>query len=96
MANLFRSRRAVRDAQDVWYYIATRNLAAADGLADRLERASLAASPGIGRQRPELGSGIRSFPVGSYLILYRETRGGILVLRYIHGARDLSSLPLEP
>jgi toxin ParE1/3/4 len=96
MANHFRSRRAVRDAQDVWYYIATRNLAAADGLADRLERASLAASPGIGRQRPELGSGIRSFPVGSYLILYREIRGGILVLRYIHGARDLSSLPLEP
>jgi hypothetical protein len=34
--------------------------------------------------------------VGSYLILYREIRGGILVLRYIHGARDLSSLPLEP
>ncbi len=32
------------------------------------------------------------FPVGSYLILYREITGGVEIVRVVHGARDLPDL----
>ncbi len=41
--------------------------------------------------RPEIDSSVRSFPVGSYVVFYRETNGGIEVARVLHGRRDLQS-----
>lgn len=46
----------------------------------------------MGRLRQELRPGLRSFPVGNYLILYYPIPEGIAILRIIHGARDLERL----
>lgn len=53
---------------------------------------ALARSPGMGRARPEIGKGVRSFPVGRYLVFYRLVGDGIEVFRAIHGARDLKTV----
>lgn len=53
----------------------------------------LVESPWIGRSRhDDLGPGIRSIPVGSYLLFYRVKSDGVEVLRVFHGARDLQRL----
>ncbi len=46
----------------------------------------------MGRARPELPSGLRSFPVGNYLILYRPTDYGVEIVRVVHGSRDIEAL----
>ncbi len=52
----------------------------------------LADFPGIGRARPELGRGLRSFPVGNYILFYRPTNDGIELIRVLHGARKVRPL----
>jgi toxin ParE1/3/4 len=42
-----------------------------------------------GRSRPELGSGIRSFPFAPYVVICHETRNVVTVLRILHGHRDI-------
>ncbi len=54
---------------------------------DAAER--LAERPAMGRQRPELGATVRSWPIAPYVIFYRPTAFGVRVLRVLHGARDL-------
>lgn len=50
----------------------------------------LAEFPGGGTPYPRRRA--RFFPVGEYLILYRETADGIVMLRYYHGRRDRNRL----
>ncbi len=51
----------------------------------------LAKQPGMGRLRNDLGSGVRLFPHGNYVILFTALAGGgARVERVLHGARDLS------
>ncbi len=45
-----------------------------------------------GVRRDELAKGLRSFPVGRYVIFYRQESGGIEVVRVLHGSRDVSKL----
>ena len=52
----------------------------------------LAAHPFIGRSRTELGEGLRSFPVGNFLVFYTPAADGIDVARVIYGGRDLPGL----
>jgi toxin ParE1/3/4 len=53
----------------------------------------LADHPHIGRKRDhDLRAGLRSFPVGDYVIVYRVDRDDVLILHVIHGRRDLSGL----
>ena len=49
----------------------------------------LAANPKLGRALPELREGMRRWPVGQYLVLYREITGGVEIVRVVHGKRDL-------
>jgi toxin ParE1/3/4 len=46
-------------------------------------------NPEAGRARPELAPGVRSFPVGNYVIFYRLTGGGVELLRALNGYRDI-------
>ena len=41
---------------------------------------------------PEIGKNVRSWIVGAYIIFYTQTEGTLLVLRIVHGARDLPVL----
>jgi toxin ParE1/3/4 len=88
------SLRARADLNDIWLYIASDSPEAADRFIDRLLAAGkkLAASPRIGRAREELARGVRSFPVGSYVIFYRGSRSGIEVVRILSGYRDIEAL----
>ena len=49
----------------------------------------LAEHPQIGRERPELSSGLRSFAMRPYVFLYRPLRQGARILRVVHGHQDL-------
>jgi len=46
----------------------------------------------MGRSRSELGTGLRSFPVGSYIIFYHPLDNGIEVVRVVRGNRALEWL----
>jgi len=48
--------------------------------------------PERGRTRSELGVGIRSLPIGKYVLFYRIDRSNIEIVRVLHGARDIRTL----
>jgi toxin ParE1/3/4 len=53
----------------------------------------LARYPHIGcRRDTDLRPGLRSFPVGEYIIIYRVEGGDVLVLHVTRGSRDINSL----
>jgi toxin ParE1/3/4 len=56
----------------------------------------LADFPGIGRTRKELAPGLRSIPEGQYVIFYRTTSKGILVIRVLHGSREAKRIFGKP
>jgi toxin ParE1/3/4 len=51
----------------------------------------LAETPFAGRERSELREGLRSFPVGNYLIFYVPTPDGVEVVRVMHGRQDIGA-----
>ena len=81
---------AERDLDEIWSYVAE---GASPETADRLidvivERFELLSEqPRIGRLRPEIGEGVRSFIVESYVIYYRHN-DDVLIARALHGRRD--------
>ena len=85
------SQQSRSDLDDIWLYIAADNVTAADHFADKLvgKFQTLAAQPGMGRTRDELGESLRSFPVGNYVIFYRPMRDGIEIARVLSGFRDI-------
>jgi toxin ParE1/3/4 len=86
-----RSQRARTDLTDIWLYVAERNPSAADRVLDEIERIIklIATRPQMGRERPEIRSGIRSFGVMSWIIFYHIDDTFIDIVRVLHGARDL-------
>jgi toxin ParE1/3/4 len=94
MAVVQRTAQAEEDLIDIWVYIAQNNPSTADHLLDDLDTKGLllADNPRLGPTRPDIAPELRYFPVGSYLILYREIAQGIEVVRVIHGARRLTDL----
>lgn len=85
------SKRANLDIEDISSYIFELNPVGADRFLDALDNTCelLAEHALLGRERPELGKGIRSFAVGNYLIFYSPAADGIDVVRVIYGGRDL-------
>ena len=85
------------ELNDVWYYIASESgsMEIADRFIDSLtDRFYLIAkNPYIGRRRDaDLRPGLRSFPVGEYVILYRIDNEDVLILHLVRGSRDLRAL----
>lgn len=91
MPRVFRSAEAEEDLIGIWLYIARDNPGAADDMLHRMDEkfVLLAENPRLGRALPELRAGMRRWPFGDYLILYREISGGVEIVRVIHGKRDL-------
>jgi toxin ParE1/3/4 len=88
------SRSAVADLDEIWLYIAQKaSVEAAERVINAITGvfALLAAHPGAGRHRPNLGEGIRSFPVNDYRVYYRQD-GRVRILHVRHAARDEGKL----
>jgi toxin ParE1/3/4 len=87
---------AERDLREIGDYIAEDNVPAAITFIDRLtERFStLESFPEIGRARNEIAAGLRSLTEGDYLLLYRIRQSEVIVVRVVHGKRDIHSLDL--
>jgi toxin ParE1/3/4 len=81
---------AERDLDEIWSYVAEdASPTTADRLIDAIvdRFALLVDHPGMGRERPEFGPGVRSFTVENHVIYYRH-EGEVLVARILHGRRD--------
>lgn len=81
---------AERDLEEIWSYVTEEGSPTAadrliDAIFDRFEL--LVEQPRMGRTRTELGEGVRSFVVESYVIYYRHDQD-VLIARVLHGRRD--------
>jgi toxin ParE1/3/4 len=82
---------AVTDLEELWEYIAERNIDAADRvIADIFDALrTLVASPHIGRRRPDLTSrSLRFKLVRDYLIAYAPDERLLWVVAVLHGSRN--------
>ena len=85
------------DLDDIWLYVARESGSIdvanrlIDAITDRF--VSLASFPLMGRSREaDLGPGYRSLPVGEYVIVYCVENQDVLILRVVHGRRQLEAL----
>jgi toxin ParE1/3/4 len=89
---------AEADLDNIWYFIASEsgNPEVADRFIETLSQRFLvlARHPHIGRRRDaDLLPGLRSFPLGRYIILYSvELTADVLIVRVIAGDRDIPAL----
>ena len=97
MAFYRKSPEADDDLLRIWRYIAQEGRATATQFIDRLHgtMGALAETPGMGRPRDDLSPNVRTFPLGSYLIIYREVSGGIEVARVLSARQDYRSIFTE-
>ena len=89
--------RAETDLDDIWLYVAkeSSSIEIANRLIDTITDrfVVLGRFPYIGRSREEdFGPGCRSMPVGGYVIVYCVEDGDALILRVVHGRRELAAL----
>jgi len=92
-----RAQRVDSDLDEIWFYIAREsgNVEIADqfikSLTDHFYLIS--ENPYLGRPRDaDLRIGVRSFPVGRYVILYRIEDADVVVLYVLHGNRNLRAI----
>ncbi len=91
-----RTPQADSDLDGIWHYVATKSgsVEIADRLIDSIiDRFFLLAShPNVGRTRDEdLEPGLRSSPVSGYIVVYRIRDADVLILRVVHGSRDIGA-----
>ena len=89
--------RAESDLNDIWLYVAKESgsIEIANRLIDTITDRffTLASFPFIGRSREEdFGPGHRSLAVGEYVIVYCVENEDALILRVVHGRRQLETL----
>lgn len=92
MAVIYKRPLAQEDLTEIWEYIADDSINRADAFIDTVDGKlrTLAAQPMMGRARDELMSGLRSFPVGRYVLFYELVTDGIALVRVLHSARDIT------
>jgi len=89
---------AAADLDEIWYYVAQEsgNIERADRQVDAITKRFylLSTHPYLGRKRDDdLRPGLRSFVVDGYVIIYRVTTAGdVLILHVLHGRRDLPDI----
>jgi toxin ParE1/3/4 len=88
---------AEADLDDIWLYVAkdSGSLEVANRLIDSITDRFyyLARFPHFGRARDhELGVGLRTFPVGEFVIVYSVEGSDVSILRVVHGRRNLERL----
>jgi toxin ParE1/3/4 len=89
---------AQSDLLEAWLFLTEEDLPAADRLLDQIDReiATLLLQPLMGRARPELASGLRSWPTSTaYVLFYLAGKNNFTVVRVLHHARDLRQFGFE-
>ena len=84
------------ELDDIWLYLAKQSVSVetADRLVESITACflTLGRNPRIGRRRDDdLAPGLRSFPVGSYVIIYCIEQEDAAILHVFHGSRDIES-----
>jgi toxin ParE1/3/4 len=92
-----RAPEADTELDDIWLYIAKKSgsMDIADRLIDSITQRFylLARNPFMGRSRDEdLRPGLRSFPVGEYIIIYRIEDDDVVILHVVRGSRNIQAL----
>ena len=84
------SKSAEKDMRDVAVYIARDNRPAARIWAENIREKCrmLGEMRDLGVRRDDLREGLKTYPVGNYLILYKDMQNGVEIIRVMHGARD--------
>jgi toxin ParE1/3/4 len=88
------SSEALLDLDEIWGYIAQDDIEAADRWIAKLLDAceTLARNPHIGHRRAEItDTSVLLWPVGAYLIIYRDYPDRIEIVAVTQGARDIPS-----
>ena len=85
------------DLDNIWYYVAKESgsIEVANRLIDSITSQFflISAHPYLGRARDDdFGVGSRSLAVGEYVIVYCLEDDDVLILRVVHGRRDLEAL----
>ena len=97
MAGVIFTQSAQTDLLEAWLFIAEENQTAADRTLDAIERQAqaLLSQLLIGRARPELAEGVRSWPTSTpYILYYLTDNDSVTILRVLHHARDIQSVSL--
>ena len=78
----------------IWEYIAEDAPMNADHFLNQIETkfSLLRAHSGAGKMRDDLIAGLRSLPIGNYVIFYQSHESSIEIIRVLHSARDLQNL----
>jgi toxin ParE1/3/4 len=86
--------KALNDLTQIWDYIADESEERADAFIATIDGKfqTLSQYPAMGRRREDLAPGLRSFPVGRYLIFYVALTNGVDIVRVLHGSRDIATL----
>ena len=99
MAALRYTASAENDLLEAWLFIADDNPAAADRVVEAIDQDAhlLLAQPLMGRERPELAAGLRSWPTSTrYTLYYFADASGIIIARVLHHARDIRDVEAWP
>ena len=92
MLELDTSPEAEEDLLGIWLYIAEDQPINADRYLDKLQEKALrlAEFPDLGRDRPELAEGLKSFPVDRYNLYYQITDTKLILVRVLPADRDIT------
>lgn len=93
MKHVTLSAAATQDLVDIAAHAAADRPSAVNGVLDALESACrlIAQYPDVGRARDEIDAGVRSFPIGAYVLFYYPSAQGIGIARILHARRDVTS-----
>jgi len=87
---------AQADIDDIAYYVFVESgsIETADRLIESITTrvGLLGTHPRAGRRRDDLRPGLRGFPVGEYVILYRIEASDAVILRVLGGSMDIESI----
>jgi toxin ParE1/3/4 len=86
--------KAKADLAAAMHYISADNPAVAKRWVEsvKVKCAKLSEAPRIGSPRFEIRDGMRMLPHGSYVILYRDTKNLVEIVRVMHGAQNWEEL----
>ncbi|GAB3085396.1 type II toxin-antitoxin system RelE/ParE family toxin [Corynebacterium aquatimens] len=87
--------RAKKDLNNIWEYTEQHwGTSQARKYLNNLHSACvvIAKNPEIGRLRPEIAEGLRSFRVEKHVLYYLEAEQGLSVVRVLHERMDISNI----